>query len=139
MNTMIANFNEKNHKAVFDNKAQAIFIKKSDTSETKAKERSIFIKSVIAIFGITCGILLMLTGLILSGISFFSKGEFRGWDVITLVISFILLAFGSHFLDKADAADKAARIEYCEEHGLTGKECGERYAAKKTVDEIKKF
>lgn len=69
-------------------------------------------KLALAIIVIASGFLLMLTGIVLSAISFVSHGRFHGWNVITLVASFIFLALGSHFLDRADAEKKKARLEF---------------------------
>ncbi len=69
-------------------------------------------KLALAMIVIAGGFLLLLTGIILSAISFVLNGRFHGWDVTTLIASFVLLAFGSHFLDKSDAAKKNARLAF---------------------------
>ncbi len=69
-------------------------------------------KLALAIIVIASGFLLMLTGIILSAISFVTHGKFHGWDVITLVASFVFLAFGAHCLDKSDESKKNARREF---------------------------
>ncbi len=44
--------------------------------------------------------------------------------------SFILFGLAAHCLDRADATDKAIRLEYCRQHGLSHEECDEGEKAK---------
>jgi hypothetical protein len=37
--------------------------------------------------------------------------------------SFVLFGIAAHCLDRVDAADKAIRLEYCRQHGLSDKSC----------------
>ena len=37
---------------------------------------------------------------------------------VLMIASFLLFFLGAHCLDRADAADKAIRREFCREHGL---------------------
>jgi hypothetical protein len=37
--------------------------------------------------------------------------------------SFVLFGLAAHCIDKADAADKALRLEYCRQHGLKDEDC----------------
>jgi len=78
-----------------------------------------------AALGIVGGFFLMVTGLILSAISYFYQISFRGLDMVLIVAAFIFLAIGSHFLDLMDEEKKAKRIVFCREHGLTDEECQE--------------
>lgn len=88
------------------------------------KKVSASIEFIAALIALTSGLLLMLIGLILSAVSFVSHARFRSWDVISLAMSFGLLAIGSHFLDKADAAEKSAKIEHCKQHQSAGEQFG---------------
>jgi hypothetical protein len=40
-------------------------------------------------------------------------------STVLLGASFILFGLVAHCIDRADAADKARRLEYCRQHGLT--------------------
>ncbi len=62
-----------------------------------------------AIGGIVSGFILMLTGLILSAISFFNRMNFQGWDVILIVAAFVFFAAGAHFLDSIDREKKSKK------------------------------
>ena len=96
----------------------------------KSKEAKIsFI--VGAVGGIGGGLFLMVTGLILSAISYFDQRSFRGLDVALLVAAFMFLAIGSHFLDLTEEEKTAIRIEYCRDQGLTDDECQEIKSAGK--------
>ena len=79
--------------------------KYNDTGEVFSKNFA------LAMIVITGGFLLMLTGIFLSTISFVTHGRFHGWDITTLIASFVLLAVGAHFLDKADFKIRKRQIE----------------------------
>ncbi len=91
-----------------------------ENEKNKANDKNSggFVNFIGAIGGITSGLILMLTGLFLSGISFFNRINFHGWDVILLVAAFVFLAIGSHYLDKIDAVKKVKRIESYKMRGL---------------------
>lgn len=83
----------------------------NENNKTGKKKSNDFAYFVGAVGGVTCGLILLLTGLFLSAISFFNRIYFHGWEVISLVAAFVSLAIGSHFLDKIDAAKRAEKIE----------------------------
>ncbi len=62
-----------------------------------------------AISGLAGGFILILSGFVLSIISFFTPMNFGGWQVILFITAFIFLAIGAHFLDLIDREDKAER------------------------------
>lgn len=80
---------------------------------------------ISAAVGIVGGLFLMVTGLILSAISYFYQINFRGLDAALIAAAFIFLAIGSHFLDLMEEKKKSKRIKYCREQGLTDEECQE--------------
>ncbi len=90
----------------------------NENNKANDKNSGGFVNFVGAIGGITSGLILLLTGLFLSAISFFTRINFYGWEVILLVAAFVLLAIGSHYLDKMDAVKKAGKIESYKMRGL---------------------
>ena len=62
-----------------------------------------------AITGFVGGVLLMISGLILSVIKYFNKENFHGWEVIILAASFPLLVIGAHCLDLIDKGKKSKK------------------------------
>ncbi len=74
----------------------------------KSEEENTFsLNYIIAIGGITGGFLLMLSGLILWAMAYFSNTNFNNWEVMLLITAFVFLGIGAHFLDKYSVADKA--------------------------------
>lgn len=85
----------------------------------KADEGNTFsLNYIVAIGGITGGFLLMLSGLILWAMAFFSNTNFNGWEVILLVTAFVFLGIGAHFMDKYSVADKALETKPHNKNGL---------------------
>lgn len=91
----------------------------NENDKANEKNSAGFVNFVGAIGGITSGLILLLTGLFLSAISFFNRINFHGWEVISLIAAFVLLAIGAHYLDKIDAAKRAKKIEYYRKRELT--------------------
>ncbi|MGI8495488.1 MAG: hypothetical protein ACR2L1_09290 [Pyrinomonadaceae bacterium] len=82
----------------------AVFIKdnfKTDNGKTYKSNRNT-INFIGAIGGITGGLILMLTGIILSAIAYFDRMSFHGGEVILIVSAFVFLAIGAHFLDSME-------------------------------------
>ena len=61
--------------------------------------------------GLTLGFLTFI-GLILPSTSLYTT------STLLIGASFVLFGLAAHCIDKADAADKAIRLEYCRQHGL---------------------
>lgn len=95
------------------------------------KKASVSTNLAVSIGGIMGGLFLMLIGLILSAVSYTMQVNFHGREVILLVTAFVLLAIGAHFLDKLDAAEKAAKIESYNNHRFTIKQSKEYKSADK--------
>ncbi|MCY7348777.1 MAG: hypothetical protein LH614_21520 [Pyrinomonadaceae bacterium] len=73
-----------------------------------AKSKNTKISYLIgAVGGIIGGFFLMLTGLILSAVSFIDKMSFLGFEVFLLAAAFVLVTIGSHFLDLIEKEKKA--------------------------------
>ena len=83
------------------------------------KDKPGFIKSVGVVGGIVGGLISMLTGLILSIISYFNRTSFHGVEMILLIASVGLLIIGAHSLDLIEKDKKARRIALCKDAGLT--------------------
>lgn len=88
-------------------------IKKDKSNYTETAEFSSFPKFAGAIGGLAGGLVLMLTGIILSAVSYFSAINFHSLDVLAIVAAFIFSAVGAHFLDLMEKEKKAKRVEYC--------------------------
>jgi uncharacterized membrane protein len=117
MKAQISNFKMENHKDIFNSASQAGLTDNVGTVEMKQNRFSIFYNFFAAI-GITSGLLLMVTVLILWAVFSYTGTNFHGWDVIMLVTALTALGIGAHFLDKAEVTDKAERIERCREQGM---------------------
>ena len=81
------------------------------------KEHFILNSFFAATIGITVGLLLLMTGLILSAVSYLNRSNFHGWEVILLVASFVCLAFGAQSLDKAYDANKTGKFQSFRKRG----------------------
>jgi hypothetical protein len=79
-------------------------IKKDE--EIAAGGSSEIIKYLLAAGGISIGILLMLTGLILSAVSGFENKNHDPWELILFVSAFVLLGIGAHGLDLMHGAKR---------------------------------
>lgn len=73
------------------------------------------------------GVLSNLMGLVMSGLALIGALEqtpvFKTIATLMIAASFPLLFLAAHSMDKADAADKAIRREYCRQHGMKDKDC----------------
>jgi uncharacterized membrane protein len=87
------------------------------------------VKFVGTIGGILGGLFLMLTGVILSIVSYFDRASFHGLEVILIFAAFIFLAIGSHCLDLIESEKKASSIERCKRLSLRQQECLEQKSA----------
>jgi cytochrome b subunit of formate dehydrogenase len=65
-----------------------------------------FVKYIMAAGGISIGILLMLTGLILWAVSGFENKNHDPWELILFVSAFVLLGIGAHGLDLMHSAKR---------------------------------
>lgn len=63
-------------------------------------------KLVMAAGGMTIGVLLMLMGLILWGLSSIEQQNHDGWELILLVSSFVFFGIGAHGFDLLNKAEK---------------------------------
>jgi uncharacterized membrane protein len=80
--------------------------------------KSLSVKSVLALIGLIGGFLLMAAGVTLWAVFSFTGTLLYGLDVVLLILAFIFLGVGAHFLDKADEENKAERIERCRQQGI---------------------
>lgn len=100
-------------------RSQEIFEVPVKSEKTSSDDRKILsVKSTPAVIGLTGGFLLMLTGLAVWAISSFTVTPLHSLDLILLISAFVFLGFGAHFLDKADAENKAERIERCRQQAM---------------------
>lgn len=65
-----------------------------------------FMRLAMAAGGMTLGIFLMLTGLILWGISAIEQQNHDRWELILIVSSFVFFGIGAHGLDLVNRAEK---------------------------------
>lgn len=72
---------------------------------------SVILGAMSGLAGLVTGFL-TLTGIVTPSTALYTTGT------VLLGASFVLFGLAAHCLDKADAADKAMRLEYCRQHGL---------------------
>jgi hypothetical protein len=71
-----------------------------------------FIKSAMVAGGIVGGLISMLTGLILSTLSYFNRTNYQGVEMILFIASITFLVVGAHTLDliEEDRANRKSAI-----------------------------
>ena len=81
---------------------------------------SLFVSVVLGIVsglaGLTIGFLTLLE-IVVPSTTLYTIGT------VCIGTSFVLFGLAAHCIDKADAVDKAIRLEYCRQHGLREKDC----------------
>ena len=83
-------------------------MKKIETEAASSNEFSDFIKYLMAAGGMSGGILLMLTGLVMWGVSGFENKSHDPWELILFVSAFVFLGVGAHGLDLLHSAKRKA-------------------------------
>lgn len=97
-------------------------------NERASFESSWFWYHLGAALGLVGGFLATIIGLILTAMTRLAGSEIAAsvtgqlgvWMIIATIPA---MMFGAHCLDKIEAASKARRIAYCQEHGLNDKHC----------------
>jgi cytochrome b subunit of formate dehydrogenase len=83
-------------------------MKKIEMETAPSNEFSDFMKYLMAAGGISIGILLMLTGLVLWGVSGFENKSHDPWELILFISAFVFLGVGAHGLDLLHSAKREA-------------------------------
>ena len=81
-----------------------------------------------AALGLVGGLLAGTIGFFLTILSLVEGNEVAAADIsqmatILIVLTIPMMMFGAVFLDKIEEKDKAWRIDYCKQHGMTDEEC----------------
>jgi hypothetical protein len=74
---------------------------------------------VLAVLGAVSGLVGLTIGFLTLLEIFVPSTTLYTISTVLLGASFILFGLAAHCIDRADAADKAMRLEYCRQHGLT--------------------
>jgi len=72
------------------------------------------VKGALCVAGLGGGFLLMLTGLLMWAISSLANTPVDGLDLSLMICGFVFSGFGAHFLDLAEAENKAGKMEFCQ-------------------------
>jgi hypothetical protein len=80
---------------------------------------------VSGVFGAVSGLVGLMIGFLALIQVFVPSTSLYTISTVLIGSSFILFGLAAHCLDRADATDKAIRLEYCRQHGLSDEECDE--------------
>jgi hypothetical protein len=80
---------------------------------------------VTSVLGAVAGLVGLMIGLLTILDLFVPTTTLYTASTLLIGASFILFGLAAHCLDKASAADKAIRVEYCRQHGLREDDCNE--------------
>jgi len=78
---------------------------------------------VSALFGTALGVGGLTIGFLTFGEFILPNTSLYTISTVLIGASFVFFGLAAHCLDKADAAEKAVRLEYCRNHGLQDEDC----------------